>query len=597
MSPSRSGWTRTLAVALAMAACGGTATATVAVAAPQPTGDTRAAETYWTAERMAGAKPLEAGHTTQPAKPRSGITGSPGLAAPSGTPKGSYGDGIPAVGTFFSSSGPTGATYCTASVVRSAGRNLVLTAGHCAKSLAGGGQRIFVPQYRKGFDAAHQPYGVFPVDKVFTDPRYTRNSKGADSDLDFGFARLSPNAQGAQVEDRTGGLRLTDTPRWTSTVNVIGYPGAYNPDQKAIGCTVPSSRLPGFRQMQMKCGGYYGGVSGGPWITNYDAKTRTGDIIGNIGGYNGGGDTANDDWLSYSPVYDSEIRALYDDAVADRTPQRSGAYTAPSDKGRLSGAASTWTHANHLASGDFTGDGHDDMLTIWSDGEVTLYTGDGAGGFSAEKQLSKAAYWQRAKAVTAGDFSGSALPDLMVRWDTGKLSYYEDVKPTGFGKEYTLASAGSAWKDAAQITAGRFNSTSKANDLVVRWADGKVTLHSSVTSSGLGTERSLAASGSFWKNAGSLTSLRPAGKDTSNVVVRWADGSLGSFALTSGGGLSGTRLQGPNASWTPTVMTAGDFNGGDRPDDLVVRWSNGETSLYGGTRSDALGTWTALVQP
>ncbi|MFI9201929.1 trypsin-like serine peptidase [Streptomyces sp. NPDC053048] len=598
MSPSRSGWTRALAVALTMAACGTTATATVAVAAPRPADDARAAEAYWTAERMAGAKPVEAGHTTAPTgTPRSGLTRAPraGVAAPSGTPKGSYGDGIPAVGTFFSSSGPSGATYCTASVVQSAGRNLVLTAGHCAKSLAGGGQRIFVPQYRKGLDAAHQPHGVFPVDKVFTDPRYTRNSKGADSNLDFGFARLSPNAQGAEAEDRTGGLRLTDTPRWTSTVNVLGYPGSYNPDQRAISCTVPSFRLPGFRQMQMKCGGYYGGVSGGPWIANYDAKSRTGDVIGIVGGFNGGGNTANDDWLSYSPVFDGEIRALYQDAVVGRTPQRSGTYQQPSDKARLAGAASTWTHANHLASGDFTGDGRDDMVTIWSDGEVTLYTGDGSGGFSSEKQLAKADFWKRAKTVTAGDFGGSALPDLMVRWDNGKLSYFEDVNSSGFGKEFTLAAVGSSWKDAAQITAGRYNSTRK-NDLVVRRSDGKVTLHSGVTSSGLGSERQLAASGSFWKNAQSLTSLQPAGKDTSNVVVRWADGSLGSFAL-GGTGLSGTRLQAPNASWSPAVMVAGDFSASGRPDDLVVRWSNGETSLYDGTKGDALGRWTALVQP
>ncbi|MEV8475415.1 FG-GAP-like repeat-containing protein [Streptomyces sp. NPDC051173] len=576
-----------------MAACGTTATA--AVAATPGTADGRTAEKFWTAERMAAAKPADTGRAAAPA-PGAGRSRALVGAAPTGTPQGAYGDGIPMVGTFFSSTGPDGPTYCTASVVHSAGRNLVLTAGHCAKSLAGGGQRVFVPQYRKGLDAAHQPYGVFPVDRVFTDPRYAKNSKGPDSNLDFGFARLSPNAQGAQAEDRTGALRLTPTPRWSSTVTVVGYPGSRNPDQKAVSCTVPTSRLAGFHQLQMKCGGFYGGTSGSPWITNYDARNRTGDVIGNLGGWNGGGNATGDDWISYSPVHDHEIQDLYQDAVAGRTPVRAP-YQPPSDSARLPGAASTWSHAKFLTSGDFTGDGRDDLMTVWSDGEVTLHPGDGKGGFGAEQQLAKPkSYWQRAQAVTAGDFSGTGRPEVLVRWDTGKVSYYEDVDAAGFGakKEFTLAAAGSVWKDAAQITAGRFNSTGKAADLIVRWADGKVTLHSGVNPSGTGTGRRLADPGSFWRNSTALTATLPAGRDRSQVVVRWADGSLGSFAL-SAGGLSGTRLQASNPSWAAPAMTAGDFSGTGRADGLIVRWNDGETALYDGTAADALGTWNPLV--
>ncbi|MGW1075145.1 trypsin-like serine peptidase [Streptomyces sp. NPDC002537] len=588
-------WSRTLAVALCLAAGGTTAAATAALAAPAPApSDARAAEKYWTAERMASAKPADAVRATAPAAMAPRARGL-AAAAPSGTPQGTYGDGLPMVGTFFSSAGPDGPTYCTASVVHSAGRNLVLTAGHCAKSLAGGGQRIFVPQYRKGLDAARQPYGVFPVDRVFTDPRYTRNSKGPDSDLDFGFARVSPNARGATVEDSTGALRLTPTPRWTSTVTVTGYPGSRNPDQKAVSCTVPTSRLAGYRQLQMVCGGFYGGTSGSPWIANYDAKNRTGDVIGNLGGWNGGGNATGDDWISYSPVHGREIQDLYQDAVADRTPVRDP-YQPPSDGARLAGSASTWSHARFTVSGDYDGDGRDDLLTVWSDGEVTLYPGDGKGGFGAERQLAKPqSYWKRAQAVTSGDFSGTGRPDVMVRWDTGKVSYYEDVDPTGFDnkKEYTLAAGGSAWKDAAQITAGRYTSD-RANDVIVRWADGKVTLHSGVGPAGTGTERRLADPGSFWRNSAALTSALPAGQDRSRLIARWADGSLGSFTLT-GSGLSGTRLQAPNASWASPAMTAGDFSGSGRADGLLVRWLDGETSLYEGTTADTLGTWIPLV--
>ncbi|MBT2387511.1 serine protease [Streptomyces sp. ISL-11] len=582
-----------LVVALALAACGTTAGVAVATTPSAGPAAARAAEKYWTAERMAAAQPVERGsRTTFTARSR----GIAAAVAPSGTPQGSYGAGIPMVGTFFSSSGPTGPSYCTASVVRSAGRDLLMTAGHCAKSLAGGKQ-IFVPQYLKGQDAAHQPYGVFPVERAFTDPRYTKNSKGADSDLDFGFVRVGPNAKGTEVQDAAGALRLTPTPRWNSTVTVTGYPGTYNPDLKAISCTVPTMRLAGYHQTQMKCGGFYGGTSGSPWIAHYDAAARTGDAIGLLGGWNGGGNTAGDDWVSYSPVFGREIQDLYQDALADRTPVRpAAAYQSPSDGARLPGAASTWSHARHLAPGDFTGDGHDDLLAIWSDGEVTLYPGDGRGGFGAEKQLAKAdSFWKRAAAVTAGDFGGTGRADLMVRWDNGKLSYFEDLGPAGSGKEFTLGAAGSFWRYATQITAGRFGSTDKARDLAVRWADGSFSVYSGASASGPGTGRSLAAAGSYWRNATALAAAQPAGQDRTKLLVRWSDGSLGSYATTGTTLGNGTRLQGPNPSWTASTLTAGDFTSTGRRDDVVVRWSNGETSLYDGTTADALGTWSPVV--
>ncbi|MEV5375203.1 FG-GAP-like repeat-containing protein [Streptomyces nondiastaticus] len=628
MSPSshsRRIWT--LALAVGLTTCG---TAATAVAAPSPAGPSpapsaaaaaRSAETYWTAERMAGAKPLDAGKATAGAgktpaagkapapalvAPRTSLASGPALVAPrtsvasvaapapAGTPQGTYGDGIPMVGTFFSSD-PTGTTYCTASVVQSPGRNLVLTAGHCAQGLAGRTQQIFVPQYRKGLDAAHQPYGVFPVERVFGDPRYTRNSTGPDSDLDVGFARLGPNSRGEQAETVTGGLRLTPTPRWTSTVTVVGYPGSHNTDQRALSCTVPTSRLSGQHQLQMKCGGFYGGTSGSPWIVGYDASARTGDIIGSLGGWNGGGTLTGEDWISYAPVFGSEVRALYQDAIADRTPVRT-AYQRPSDSARLPGAASTWTHAKHLVSADFTGDGHDDLLTIWSDGEVSLYPGDGRGGFGAEQQLARSdSFWKRAVTVTAGEFSGTGKPDLMVRWDTGKLSYYEDFQAGGSGPEYTLGAGGSFWKYASQITAGRYASTDKSADLAVRWVDGSLSVYAGAGPSGPGTERRLMDAGSYWKYATALSSPRPAGQDRSTLLVRWSDGSLGSYATTGTDLGKGTRLQAPDPSWTDTAMTTGDLSGSGRPDDLVVRWSDGETSLYDGVGGDGPGAWTPLV--
>ncbi|OIV37606.1 hypothetical protein BIV57_10115 [Mangrovactinospora gilvigrisea] len=245
--------------------------------------------------------------------------------------------GIPMVGAFFTNSADVGSgrTQCTGSVVHSPTRDLVLTAGHCAGSLNAAHHAVFVPQYRFGTSAAHQPHGVYPVRQAFTDPRYTPNSRGRDSDLDIAFVRVGP-AAGHAVEDRTGSLTLTATPAPPiRSVTMVGYPGsaAVNPHHSPVTCTTSAGRLPGFDQLKVVCGGYYGGTSGGPLITGYRGSSRTGSVVGEIGGYNGGGDNRNDHWISYSPMFGQDAFDLYQDAVEGVTPYPPLPYPTPAGIG------------------------------------------------------------------------------------------------------------------------------------------------------------------------------------------------------------------------------------------------------------------------
>ncbi|MFF3398010.1 trypsin-like serine peptidase [Streptomyces sp. NPDC002659] len=274
---------------------------------PKPTADG-----YWTAQRMADAVPVDSASDTSRVGP----------AAPGGIKKGEYFGGLPMVGTFFYDGRPLGGevTSCTGSVVHSATKDLVLTAAHCANGLKRSTHSVFVPQYRHGAPAAGQPSGIFEVRRVFVDPRYEQNTKKPVSDLDFAFVRLAPNSRG-RAEDITGSLTLTRAAGYRHRATVIGYPSGEDVNKKhqALRCDVTTSRLTGLRQMRMTCAGFHGGVSGGPWITDYDPATRTGKVIGNTGGYNGGGNDQNVDWITYSPVYAEDAQALYDDAVADRS--------------------------------------------------------------------------------------------------------------------------------------------------------------------------------------------------------------------------------------------------------------------------------------
>ncbi|WP_333767687.1 trypsin-like serine peptidase [Streptomyces sp. IBSBF 2435] len=255
----------------------------------------QAAARFWTPERMAGSMPASGRRLSPVAKAAaaSAASGPPGSAV--------HFAGVPTVGVLFSIGDDLAAHYCTASVVHSPGRDLILTAAHCEP----GADIGFVPQYRAGAD--RQPHGIWAVDKVFTDPRWAPDDAAA-SDFDVAFARVRPDGHGRRVEDVTGANRLARTPGYHNRVTVIGYPQlSSDPDDRAITCTTTTERLDERHQLRLACDGFFDGTSGSPWLLDYDVRTGTGTVIGLIGGLGGGGPT---DRISYSPVFADPVLAL-----------------------------------------------------------------------------------------------------------------------------------------------------------------------------------------------------------------------------------------------------------------------------------------------
>ncbi|MFF4935419.1 hypothetical protein ACFY2H_42390 [Streptomyces griseofuscus] len=68
---------------------------------------------------------------------------------------------------------------------------------------------------------------------------------------------------------------------------------------------------------------------------------------------------------------------------------------------------------------------------------------------------------------------------------------------------------------------------------------------------------------------------------------------------TSTAGLGAeARMRDPNDLWKhDLVMTAGNYTPNNFNDDLIVRWSDGETTLYADTAYTSLGTENTLVYP
>ncbi|WP_405790169.1 trypsin-like serine peptidase [Streptomyces sp. NBC_01367] len=234
-------------------------------------------------------------------------------------------DGIPVTGRMFLVK--AGGTYfCTASVVSSPGRNLVLTAAHCL--LGSDTQQVaFVPQYTQ---AKPQPYGMFPVvrdaggrSKIWIDPRYRSQGVDRAAALDVAFAQVGPDARGFPVEDVVGGNRLRTGAGYAhARVTLIGYPASAARPRVCVNRTTKftsaDARIPG-SFLRIDCTGYPGGTSGGPFLTGYDARTGTGDVVGVIGGWKTGGDKVD---TSYSSYFGTDIRKLYEKAVAGAKAQR-----------------------------------------------------------------------------------------------------------------------------------------------------------------------------------------------------------------------------------------------------------------------------------
>lgn len=574
-------------------------------ATPEEIRQAREAARYWTPERIRSAVPVDGTDSIQGGV-KDGRQSAP--KAPGGRQKRSLqepshviDEGMATVGVFLIRNDKGEATpnrFCTAASVASPTKSLVITAAHCLK---GASRRniAFVPGYRAGRSATGQvgetPYGIFPVKpgKIWIDGRYLRATP--DDDVDFAFLRVGPNAEGQLLEDATGrGNTLTKVNSANlarRSVTVAGYPGG---QKTPLRCTNNTTAFQG-RFMEITCGGFRAGVSGGPFLENFDG-TR-GNLVGVIGGYKTGGAY---DHTSYTSQFDDDVFRLYHQAVSD----------APADTGSGTslGSSGTWSHARGMTTGRFhtasVRNNTSDLIVRWSDGEVSLYPGNGTYGFGKDIRLVKDKTWKQAKLITAGDFTGNGGYDLLVCWANGRVTLYKNVNETNKLKNAVeLRRPNGTWTHAVAMTAGRFGGgTTRSDDLVVVWSDGEVTLYPNVDAKGMHGERQLMPPPHrTWPYARDLT----AGDFNSttgdqDLFVRWIDGEVTAYEDIARNGIGKRRkehqLRPHGSPWRKaTLATVGSFGGSDRQDDIVTLWKGGKLTLRPDSTAESMGPERILV--
>jgi V8-like Glu-specific endopeptidase len=284
---------RALAAAIAVVVAGGCSSVP---AASHPHAAGGGLPGYWTKSRFLGARPMGGvGYQQANAHPVR-CQARPAGCLPAGQAL--------RVGALFFH-GVDGSHYCTASVVASPGRDLLITAAHCINSGKGGGYRqdiVFVPDYRDG----QAPFGMWNPARLVVAPQWASSS---DPSLDVGFIVLKPH-DGENIQQVLGGSQLRIDSGYRFLVRVTGYPASGSAPVTCVHLTSRQSAS----QLRFDCGGYTGGTSGSPWVTHLDPLTRTGTIVGVIGGYQQGGDTPA---ISYSAYLGDAVQRLYQQAVAD----------------------------------------------------------------------------------------------------------------------------------------------------------------------------------------------------------------------------------------------------------------------------------------
>ncbi|MFJ7904767.1 trypsin-like serine protease [Streptomyces sp. NPDC096198] len=207
---------------------------------------------------------------------------------------------------------------------------------------------------------------------------------------------------------------------------------------------------------------------------------------------------------------------------------------------QLARPKSIWAKALSVTSVNTGGD-TDGLVVRWIDGEMTLYPTVDAKGFHGEKQLAppKTAIWKDdVHLLAAGRFTpGGHRDDLLVDWKDGHVSVFSDLAANGLKKQTQTVAKNNTWPSATQLTTGSFTGKD-TDDLLVRWIDGETTIYPGMTAKALTGEIKIRPAKSNWKDA----TVVAAGAFTTNtaaddILVRWNDGHVSLFPGTDAGGL------------------------------------------------------------
>ena len=227
---------------------------------------------------------------------------------------------------------------------------------------------------------------------------------------------------------------------------------------------------------------------------------------------------------------------------------------------------------NEIASGDFNGDGHADILWQNANGQTAIWDMNGPnliGGGSVS--LNAGPGW---KAVGTGDFNGDGLADILFQNTTnGQVSVWEMNGNALIGGGPVSPAPGLAWQ---AIGTGDFNGDGHSDILFQNTSTGQVSIWEMNGSSLIGGGAVSLNPGLAWKAVGTGDF-----NDDGRSDILLQNTSNGQVAIWEMNGINliggGTVSSIPGASWH--AIGTGDFNG-DGHSDIQWQNDNGQVAIW-----------------
>lgn len=197
---------------------------------------------------------------------------------------------------------------CSATLVKSANRSVIWTAGHCVHTGKGGEYDKRISFVLAAQPAGVAPFGIWPAVSVVTSRAWVRAGRGSAIQGDIAGVVVARNPAGQTVTDVVGYSQRLAFGSVPQKVSLYGYP-ASNDDNLTACPGRPVGRSPyrhpgkGPRPLIVRCE-MRGGSSGGPWLARV-GPDRLGRVIGVISlGY------YSRDYLA-TPVLGATARAIF----------------------------------------------------------------------------------------------------------------------------------------------------------------------------------------------------------------------------------------------------------------------------------------------
>lgn len=267
---------------------------------------------FWTPERMreaAGSDPLIPGGTEK-RDARIPL----GTEDELGAPWTGGGDIASTAGRLFfnvyDEEGNAQVSSCSANVVESENKSVIMSANHCAH----GQDYLFVPGYHDG----EMPYGGWTVNEIFAPERFTPST-------DFAAFRLD-KLEDLPIQDVVGAQAVSFDGIRPDRMNVFGYPRERtNEPENPYG----GERL-NYSESDTRDNAQWGmigvasdmahGVSGGPFLADFDPATGKGTQVAVVSGstcaeYSEEGECTVMEETVYGAPFNEVARALYEQAA------------------------------------------------------------------------------------------------------------------------------------------------------------------------------------------------------------------------------------------------------------------------------------------